>query len=265
VSTRPRAIVTGASAGIGAELARVFAEHGHDLVVVARRFDALESLATTLRTTGADVAVIAQDLGLAGAADALVKELDARGLAVDVLVNNAGIAWGGEFAKMPSATARGLVQLNVATLVELTEQLLPPMLQRGHGRVLNVSSLSAFQPVPMMALYAASKAFVLSFSEALSEELKGTGVTVTALCPGFTDTAMVTDATGLHAGLPEIPKALLADVRSVAQEGFRACMNGEAVRVPGFANQVSAFWSTTTPRWLVRTAGGLFARTYLRR
>jgi hypothetical protein len=264
MSARRRVLITGASAGIGAELARVFAENGHDLVLVARRAEKLRELAGALASTGADVVTMAQDLGEVDAGARLVAALDARNLAIDVLANNAGIAYGGSFAKMSPTTAHDLVQLNVIALVDLTQRLLPGMLARGFGRILNVASLSAFQPVPMMSLYAASKAFVLSFSEGLSEELKGTGVSVTALCPGFTDTAMVADATGAHAGLPEIPKPFLADAREVAIEGYRACMNGEAVRVPGIANQLSALWSTTTPRWLVRTMGGFFARTMMK-
>jgi hypothetical protein len=264
VSTRARVLITGASAGIGAELARIFAEKGHDLVLVARRRERLESLAAELRDRAVDVAVIAQDLALPGAAANLVGTLEERGFGVDVLVNNAGVAYGGAFAKMGPAKVAELLQLNVAALADLTTRLLPAMLARRSGRILNVSSLSAFQPVPTMALYAASKAFVLSFSESLSEELKGTGVTVTALCPGLTDTDMVAEATGVHSGLPEVPKLFVANVRDVALEGYHACMNGQAVRVPGIGNQLGALWSSTAPRWLVRTMGGLVARQLLR-
>jgi len=264
MSTRYRALITGASAGIGAELARLFAEKGHDLILVARREDKLSALAAELARNGADVVVMAQDLAIDGAAEALVNRITERALRVDVLVNNAGITYGGAFARMSRDTARTMMHLNMVTLVDLTQRLLPGMMERKFGRILNVSSLSAFQPVPMMSLYAASKAFVLSFSEGLGEELKGTGVTVTALCPGFTDTDMVADATGAATGLPEIPRVFLAGVADVAREGYQACMNGEAVRVPGVANRLSAFWSSTTPRWLVRTMGGIVARQMLR-
>ena len=262
--TRPRALITGASAGIGAELARIFAAKGHDLILVARREDRLNALKQELAPTEADVVVIAQDLTRPNAAEALAAQIAARSLAVDVLINNAGIAFGGAFAAMDTAVATTMLQLNVVALVELTQRILPSMLARGRGRILNVSSLSAFQPVPLMTLYAASKAFVLSFSEALSEELKGKGVSVTALCPGLTDTDMVSEATGQKAGLPHVPSAFLARVRDVALEGYQACMNGEAVRVPGFANRMTALWSTSTPRWVVRTMSGLFARQMLR-
>ena len=262
--TRPRALITGASAGIGAELARIFAAKGHDLIVVARREDRLNALKDELASSDADIVVLAQDLTRPNAAESLAAQVAARGLAVDVLVNNAGIAFGGAFAAMDVAVASTMLQLNVVALVELTQRFLPAMIARGRGRILNVSSLSAFQPVPLMTLYAASKAFVLSFSEALSEELRGKGVTVTALCPGLTDTDMVADATGAKAGLPQVPAAFIARVRDVATEGYQACMNGEAVRVPGFANKMTALWSTSTPRWVVRTMSGLFARQMLR-
>jgi short-subunit dehydrogenase len=264
VSGGERVLITGASAGIGAEFARIFATKGHDLVLVARRQEKLEALADELRARGVGVTVIARDLASPGAAATLVETCASLGLDVDILINNAGVAYGGAFRKMDVAAVTALVQLNVVALAELTARLLPSMLARGAGRILNVSSLSAFQPVPSMALYAASKAFVLSFSEALSEELKGTGVTVTALCPGLTDTDMVSEATGAGAGLPEVPKVFVADVADVALEGYHACMNGEAVRVPGIGNRLGALWSTSTPRWLVRTMGGIFARTLLR-
>ena len=153
--------------------------------------------------------------------------------------------------------------LNAATLATLTRLLLPDMLARGSGRILNVASLAAFQAVPALALYAATKAFVLSFSEALAEELRGSGVTVTALCPGFTATDMVQDIN--HEGaLFDVPRFLQSDVRAVAQQGYDACMAGETVRIPGIANQMSALWTQTQPRALVRTLSGVFGRQLLR-
>ena len=258
---RPTALITGASAGIGAEFARIFAAHGYDLVLVARREERLNALREELAPTGATVTIIAKNLALQTAAKTLHKELSARGVSVDVLVNNAGVAYSGAFAAMDAEDVSRMVLLNAATLASLTRLLVTDMVARGSGRILNVSSLSAFQAVPVMALYAATKAFVLSFTEALAEELKGTGVTATALCPGPTATDMVQE---VGRGLPEIPTFLQSDVKDVAKQGFDACMAGEIVRVPGIANQLSALWSQTQPRWFVRTLGGLVGRQLLK-
>ncbi|HEY6599401.1 MAG TPA: SDR family oxidoreductase [Pseudomonadales bacterium] len=260
---RPRALITGASAGIGAEFARVFAAHGYDLVLVARREDRLNALRDELTATGADVLVIAKDLALKTAARGLYQDVKSCGLTIDVLVNNAGIAYGGAFTAMDAEAVARMVSLNATTLAVLTRCFVTDMVARGSGRILNVSSLSAFQAVPSMSLYAATKAFVLSFSEGLAEELRGTGVTVTALCPGFTDTDMVHDIAPGGA-MPEVPSFMISDVKSVVKEGYDACVRGEAVHVPGLANQLSALWSQTQPRWLVRTLGGFIGRQRLR-
>ena len=262
--SRPRALITGASAGIGAEFARVFAAHGYDLVLVARREDRLNALRDELTPTGADIVVIAKDLALKTSARALHQDVKSRGLTIDVLVNNAGVAYGGAFTAMDADAVARMVLLNAATLAVLTRLFVTDMVARGSGRILNVSSLSAFQAVPSMSLYAATKAFVLSFSEGLAEELRGTGVTVTALCPGFTDTEMVHDIAPPGGAFPQVPSFMISDVKSVAREGYDACVGGEVVRVPGLANQLSALWSQTQPRWLVRTLGGLIGRQLLR-
>jgi short-subunit dehydrogenase len=258
---RPTALITGASAGIGAEFARIFATHGHDLVLVARREDRLNALRDELAGTGANITVVAKNLALLTAAKSLHKELAQRGISVDVLVNNAGIAYGGAFTGMDPEDVSRMVLLNAATLASLTRLFVADMVARGSGRILNVASLSAFQAVPIMSLYAATKAFVLSFTEGLAEELRGTGVTATALCPGFTATDMVQE---IGSSLPEIPTFLQSDVKDVAKQGFDACMAGEVVRVPGVANQLSALWSQTQPRWLVRTLGGMIGRQLLK-
>jgi short-subunit dehydrogenase len=261
---RPRALITGASAGIGAEFARVFAAEGYDLILVARRDDRLKALRDELAPSGADVAIVVRDLALKTAAKSLYQDVKQLGVSVDVLVNNAGIAYGGAFAAMDADDVSRMVLLNAASLAALTRLFVPDMIARGSGRILNVSSLAAFQAVPSMSLYAATKAFVLSFTEGLAEELRGTGVTVTALCPGLTGTDMVQDITQRSAAFPEIPSFMIADVKSVAKEGYDACVNGEVVRVPGLANQISALWSQTQPRWLVRTLTGFFGRQVLR-
>jgi len=258
---RPTALITGASAGIGAEFASIFATNGHDLVLVARREDRLNALRDELAPTGVTVTVIAKNLALRTAAKSLYAEVTERGISVDTLVNNAGVAYGGAFVGMEPDDVSRMVLLNAATLASLTRLFVTEMVARGSGRILNVASLSAFQAVPTMSLYAATKAFVLSFTEGLAEELKGTGVTATALCPGVTATDMVQQ---IGSGLPEVPAFLQSDVKDVARQGFDACMAGEVVRVPGVANQLSALWSQTQPRWLVRTLGGMIGRQLLK-
>ncbi|MAE95516.1 MAG: short-chain dehydrogenase [Deltaproteobacteria bacterium] len=190
----------------------------------------------------------------------LVDQLADENLAVDVLVNNAGLMEVGDFAKIGLDEHERLVQLNVAVLTSLTRRLLPAMIERGHGRILNLASTSSFQPVPSMALYAASKAFVLSLSEALSEELWGTGVTVTALCPGITKTDMYDRAQGEHPVARKLPGLLLSEVQDVAREGYEACVAGRAVVVPGLPNRLLASAVQLYPRWLVRGVGGLVGR-----
>jgi hypothetical protein len=255
------ALITGASGGIGLELARVFAAHGFDLILVARRESELEVLAGRCRKQhGARVHLLPMDLLVPDAPAKLVQELEAEGLDVDVLVNNAGLMDMGGFADIGVDRHERLLQLNVVVLTSLTRRLLPAMIERGHGRILNVASTSSFQPVPSMALYAASKAFVLSLSESLSEELKETGVTVTALCPGVTKTEMYDRAKEQHAMARNVPGLFLSDVEDVAREGFEACVAGRAAVVPGLPNRLLASAVQLYPRWLVRTVGGLVGR-----
>lgn len=258
---RQTVLITGASGGIGLELARVFAEHDFDLVVVARRQTELEVLAEQCRKQhGAGVHVLPMDLLARNASAELAQKLEDEGLDVDVLVNNAGLMEMGGFADIGIEQHERLVQLNVVVLTSLTRRLLPAMIERGHGRILNLASTSSFQPVPAMAVYAASKAFVLSLSESLSEELKGTGVTVTALCPGVTKTDMYDRAHGEHAIVGSIPGLFLSDVEDVAREGYEACVAGRAVVVPGLPNRLVASAVQLYPRWLVRGVGGLVGR-----
>jgi uncharacterized protein len=253
--TRPTALITGASSGIGYELARVFAEHGHDLVVTARREDRLAELAARL-PKDCRVSIVPADLAKAKGPGKLVDELERAGRTVDVLVNNAGMAASGLFQNQTKSQVRGMVQLNVHALVTLTHALLPGMIERGRGRILNVASVTAFQPVPGMSLYSATKAFVLSFTESLSEDLYGTGVTVTALCPGLTRTDMVSELPST-----ELAGPFMADPRQVALAGYRACMAGEVIRVPGMLNQAMVNWVQVQPRWLVRAFSGMLSRS----
>jgi short-subunit dehydrogenase len=258
---RETALITGASGGIGLELALLFAERGFDLVVVARRAEELERLAERCREAyGVRVHVRPMDLLGVDAPAKLVQQLEDDGLEIDVLVNNAGLLDMGGFAAIEVERHERLVQLNVAVLTSLTRRLLPAMIDRRRGRILNVSSISAFQPIPSLALYAASKAFVLSLSESLSEELKGTGISVTALCPGITKTDMLDRAQDEHSAARGLPDVFLSNVKDVAREGFEACMAGKVVVVPGRSNQMMASSVGFYPRWLVRGVGGLIGR-----
>lgn len=187
-SRRPVALVTGASSGIGAELAREAAKDGHDVVLVARRRDAMQTLAEKLEGEGATVTVIPADLGEAGAAAALAQELAVRGIELDVLINAAGLGDSGRFDRAAPETIAAMLQVNVVALTELTRLVLPQMVARQRGKIMLVASTAAFQPGPQMAVYYASKAYVLSFGRAIGYELRRTGVTVTTLCPGPTAT-----------------------------------------------------------------------------
>lgn len=184
---RSTALITGASAGIGRELAKVFAENGHDLVLVARSKDKRTMLVREL-TAGYDVraTMISNDLTEAGAPRSLLTSVRRREIDVDILVNDAGVVEQGEFIRMKPTRLAEIVQLNAIALTQMTRLFAAPMVERGSGRILNVASTASFQAVPYLAVYAATKAFVLSLTEALAEELAGTGVTLTALCPGFT-------------------------------------------------------------------------------
>lgn len=292
------ALVTGASSGIGYELAKAYAEGGCDVVLCARRRDRLAALAAEIARLGRQAVVIPVDLGKRRAARKLAAALEKRGIAVDVLVNNAGSAAHGAFAALDPDGLDTLLAVNVRALTALTRQVLPGMLARGHGRILNVASIAAFQPVPGLAAYAASKAYVLSFSEALAEELRGSGVTVTAVCPGLTRTEMLSDlpdivqsvlgraadvqgaqvgatadaagaVPGREAGPGPLGRllndAFMQDARTVAREGREACERGEVVRVTGWLNAWTAAWVEVQPRWLLRWLGGIAGRMVIAR
>jgi short-subunit dehydrogenase len=254
-------LITGASSGIGRELARLYAANGDDVVLCARRRKNLDELAAEIEAAHrVDVLTLAIDLLDAGATETIHSTLQKRGTHVDVLVNNAGVTHVGRFAEADDERLAALVELNVSSLAAMTRRFLPAMVERRYGRILNVASLAAFQPMPSMALYAASKAFVLSLTEALAEELRGTGVTVTALCPGLTDTEMVQGAVA-RAEVDQVPSFLLMDARTVARAGFRACEAGKVIEIPGMLNEWTASWVRLQPRWMVRMMGGLAAQT----
>ena len=255
-------LVTGASSGIGESLARCFAADGHHLVLVARSADKLQALAASLiEAHGVKVWVLPADLSQPDAARLLAAQLKRKRIAIDVLVNNAGVLEHGAFAAIPAARHQALIDLNVSGVTAMLSALLPGMIQRGHGRVLNVASIAAFQPVPSLATYAASKAFVLSLTESLAEELKGSGVTITALCPGITATGMLTDAAATNPQLKKLPGFVVGDVDEVAAQGYRACMKGEVIKVPGVVNLAATLTGRATPKWMVRrVTGGLFRK-----
>lgn len=245
------ALITGASAGIGMELARVFAEDGHPLVLVARSADKLRALGAELKQAhGVHCTSLQADLGEPGCAREVFEATAAEGLQVDILVNNAGVLREGRFAEIDLESHLQLIQLNIGALTALTHLFLQPMLERGKGRILNVSSLSTFDSVPFLGAYAASKAFVMSLTEALVVELHGSGVSATALCPGFTDTGMIAREGGAKKmAIPGIP---LTSPHEVAQAGYRACMAGTAIEIPGLGNKLVVEFGRYQPPWLKR-------------
>lgn len=245
-SARPVALVTGASAGIGREIARILAAD-HYLILTARRAAELDALAAELGA--ATCRVIPADLADPAAPRALFDAVRAAGLTVDVLVNNAGFGHLGPFAEADLAKMLRMVRVNVAALTELTGLFLPGMVARGRGKILNVGSVAGFQPGPLMAVYYATKAFVNSFSEALSSELSGTGVTVTCLAPGPTRSEFAAasgmDATRAFAGRS------VADTAPVAAAGVRGLMRGKRMVVTGWRNRLLLFAERFVPRSLV--------------
>jgi short-subunit dehydrogenase len=247
---RQTALITGASGGIGLELARLFAAGGYDLVLVARSAGRLEELAGELRGRhGVAARALAKDLAAPESPEEIFRELEAAGVAVDVLVNNAGFATFGPFVEIDLGKELEELQLNVVTLTHLTKKFLPGMLARRRGGVLNVASTAGFQPGPLMAVYYATKAYVISFSEALAEELGGTGLTVSVLCPGPTETGFQRRAgmenSRLFSGLLRV-----ADAASVARAGYEGFRAGKRVVIPGLINKAGVQAIRATPRAL---------------
>jgi short-subunit dehydrogenase len=256
------ALITGASVGIGYELAKQFARGGYDLILVARNLDKLNVVAEEMRSIGVDADVIVSDLAQPAAPRALFSNIQNLGLTVDVLVNNAGFGAVGDFLKIDAPRQLEMIQVNITALVELTHLFLPAMIARRSGALLNVASTAAFQAGPHMAIYYATKAFVLSFTEAIGDELKSAGVTVTALCPGPTESefrarAKPADAP-LSSGTGMIPKMTAADVASA---GFHAVQRGKRIAIPGLVNKLGVLSLRLGPRSLATRIAGKINRT----
>ena len=243
------ALVTGASSGIGEDLARLIAAGGRNVVLLARSVDKLQALAHQLSTAhGIESTVLAADLADGGAASEIARTLSARGIAIDMLVNNAGFGTAGSFASEDPRVQQDMLQVNVVALTALTRTFLPGMLERKRGRILNVASTAAFQPGPFMTVYYASKAYVLSFSEALAEETAGTGVTVTCLCPGPTDTGFQSRAQIEKSRLFNLSRPMKSS--DVARAGYEAMLAGRRLVIAGAMNKIVAQSIRVTPRAL---------------
>jgi uncharacterized protein len=246
---RKIALVTGASSGIGLELAKVFAREQHNLILVARSGDKLNQLAADFaKQYGTQTRVIIKDLTIASAPDEVFKEVQTSGPTVDLLVNNAGFATYGRFAELDLPHELQMMQLNMVTLSHLTRLFLPAMVERRSGKILNVASTAAFQPGPLMAVYCATKAYVLSFTESIAEEVRDSGVTIAALCPGgtesgFQERAAMQDSKFVQGGLMKSEQ--------VAEVGYQGLMAGKTIIIPGLTNKAVANLYRFLPRRLI--------------
>jgi uncharacterized protein len=244
-------LVTGASSGIGAEIARELASRGHGVTLVARREERLQELAGDLEQEhGVRAETLAVDVSDRAGRERLAGELAERGRTVEVLVNNAGFGSGGRFVRLDGDREASMVRTNCEAVVSLTSAFLPGMVERGRGAILNVASLIAFQPVPFQATYGASKAFVLSLTDALHEELRGTGVTVAAVCPGPVRTEFG-ESGGFGGADERIPGFLWLDAEKVARDAVGCLERGDRVTVPGPINQLAALYGQHLPRSLL--------------
>jgi short-subunit dehydrogenase len=258
-ANRETVLITGASSGIGLELAKCFAADGCRLILPARNTAALEALAVELRRAHKiEAHVLAADLSRPETPARVYKELQGRGIAVDVLVNNAGFGAQGVFTGLPLQRQLEMIQVNVTALTDLTGLFLPGMIKRRRGGVLNVGSVAGFLPGPGMAVYYATKAYVLSFSEALAEELADTGLVVTVLCPGPTTSNFSNIARGQHARRLRTVKM---PAHAVASYGHKAFRRGKLVAIPGMQNRLLTFLVRITPRALARKMAKFYNRT----
>ena len=256
-------LVTGASSGIGEALARVFASEGWDLVITARREDRLRALAEQLAGQhGRRVHVVVSDLAADGAVAKLCDDIAAHGIVVDGLVNNAGYGVPGSYVNSTWEQHHAFLQVMVVAVAELTRRLLPGMLERGYGRILNVASLAGLVPAPAgHTLYAASKSFMIKFSEALAHEVRHRGVHVTAMCPGFTISEFH-DVLGTRDIMKDVPAFMWMDSPTVARQGFDAVMRGTPIMVNGCVNSTIATLIRLLPQRVVSAVGRHFSRSY---
>ena len=246
---RRTALVTGGSGGIGLEFAKVLARHGYDLVLVARNRDTLEAAAGQLEGKyDVSAHVFAADLRRREAPESIYDFLRNENIPIEVLINNAGFGLGGEFAETELQRELEMIQVNIAALTHLTKLFMPAMIRRRSGRIVNVASTAAFQPGPLMAVYYATKAYVLSFSEALAEELRNSGVPVTAVCPGPTATDFADVA---QTGTSRLFTTFgVADAADVAEYGYDAMIHGKRLAIPGLKNKILAQANRLAPRAL---------------
>jgi short-subunit dehydrogenase len=246
---KPTALITGASSGIGLELAKVIAREGHDLVITGRNADALEALAGQLEGKfGVKVTVIVLDLAGKDAPQELFESVRERQIEIGILVNNAGFGLGGPFVETDISREIEMIDLNIKALTHLTKLFLGPMIALRSGRIMNVASTASFQPGPLMSVYYASKAYVLSFSEAVAEEVRGKGVTITTFCPGPTATGFA-QAAGLENS--RLFGMGVASAKDAAEFGYSAMMSGKRIAVPGLRNKFVAQANRFAPRSLV--------------
>ncbi|MFE8700678.1 SDR family NAD(P)-dependent oxidoreductase [Cytobacillus sp. FJAT-54145] len=238
-------LITGATSGLGYDYVKLFANDGYNLILVARNKEKMQQIKETY--SHLNVTVIQKDLSIGGAAKEVYEEIKQQGAHIDVLVNNAGFGLMGEFDKLDLQEQVNMIQLNVTALTELTHYFLPMMKERNSGRILNVASTAAFQPGPLMAVYYATKAYVLSFSEALVEELSGSAVTISTLCPGATKTNFGSVAS--VEGTKMFSRAMESDL--VAKEGYAGLMSGKRVIITGSVNKLGALTAKFLPRSIV--------------
>ncbi len=258
VAGRKTALVTGASSGIGASIARKLAGRKYDCILTARRTDRLEKLAEELQgSSGVEARVIPSDLGAADGAGKLIARVAELGKSVDVLVNNAGFGVYGPFVDQSPERLAQMIELNMVSLTTLTHHYLREMVKRRSGRVLQVSSIGAYQPSPLYAVYSATKAYVLMFSEAVNHELYGTGVSVTTMCPGLTATEFHDVAAHKKAGWMSLVTMTADDV---AEIGIRAMLRGRSVVTTGFMNKLTALLVKLLPRSWATTMAHLTMR-----
>ena len=252
---RGTALITGASSGIGEAFAKLFAKEGFNLILTARSEDKLKSLSASF--DGIETEFVIADLSEAQGIEKLIKEVEEKVKEVDVIVNNAGMTTEGPFHELREQEIERMLTLNMAATVKITHHFIKAMKKRGNGRILNVASVAAFHPVPSMDIYAATKAFVLSFTESLAENYRSDGIFVTALCPGITNTQMA------ETNLVELaPEFLILGPDEVAREGYDALMNREVLRIPGAANRIALELAKHQPRSVIRGLGRISSKLF---